>query len=346
MYQNIRKILSICFLFLISWLSIQIFLPLFFPFFLGGALALAAEPMVAFLSRHIPRPLGTGIGITAALCFLTLTLVIALGLVLRELGFLADMLPDLEQAASNGITALSQWTMQLLSRLPEGMQNVLQPSVQEFFTGGSAMLEQAFRYLLSITGGILRQVPDSALILGTTVISAYMISSKLPQITAWVRARISKERLHKIMEQCKGMKDALFGWLKAQAKLMGVTFLILTMGFILLRVTYAPLWAAAISLVDAFPVLGTGTVLIPWSILCLAQGETAKAVGLLGCYAVVSLSRSILEPKLLGSQLGLDPLVTLAALYAGYQLWGLGGMILAPILAVLTAQLLRPQPDK
>jgi len=345
MYQSIRKILSISSFFLLSWLSVQVFLPLFLPFFLGGLLALAAEPMVTFLTRRIPRVLGTGIGITAALCFLTLTLVLLLALILRELTFLAAMLPDLEQTAESGMSALSQWTFGLLSRLPDGIQAVLKPGILEFFNGSSAILEQAFRYLLSITGGILRQVPDSTLILGTAIISAYMISAKLPAIKGWILTRIPKERLQKLLYQLRRMKDALLGWLKAQVKLMGITFACLTLGFLLLRVRYAPLWAALVSLVDAFPVLGTGTVLIPWSILCLAQGETARAVGLLGCYAVVSLSRSILEPKLLGSHLGLDPLVTLAAIYAGYRLWGLGGMILAPVLAVVAAQLLRVQPE-
>lgn len=346
MYQSARRILSICFFFLISWLSIQVFLPLFLPFFLGGLLALAADPMVSFLSRRIPRPLGSAIGITAALCFLTFTVVIGLALILREVTFLAALLPDLEQTAASGMSALSKWTLGLLSRLPDGIQMVLEPGIRDFFTGGSAILEQAFRYLLSITGGILRQVPDSTLILGTAIISAYMISAKLPGIKIWILERISRERLERLRCQWKGMRDALLGWLKAQLKLMGITFVCLTLGFVLLKIPYAPLFAGLISLVDAFPVLGTGTVLIPWSILCLAQGETAKAVGLLGCYTAVSLSRSILEPKLLGSHLGLDPLITLAALYAGYRLWGLGGMILAPVLAVTAAQLLRPQPEK
>ena len=68
------------------------------------------------------------------------------------------------------------------------------------------------------------------------------------------------------------------------------------------------------------------------------QGEGARAIGLLGVYAVVTLSRSMLEPKLVGRHLGLDPLVTLMALYVGYKLWGVGGMIFAPLLAVTIMQ--------
>ena len=94
---------------------------------------------------------------------------------------------------------------------------------------------------------------------------------------------------------------------------------------------------------DAFPILGTGTVLLPWALVSLLGGNKVQALGLASIYVAISLSRSVLEPKLLGSHLGLDPLVTLAALYAGYKLWGFGGLILAPVLAVAAVQLLRPE---
>ena len=94
------------------------------------------------------------------------------------------------------------------------------------------------------------------------------------------------------------------------------------------------------ALVDAFPILGTGTVLVPWSLFSFLQGDYVLAFGLLILYGTTALTRSVLEPRLLGRQLGLDPLITLMALYAGYRLWGIGGMLLAPILAVAATQLL------
>ena len=90
---------------------------------------------------------------------------------------------------------------------------------------------------------------------------------------------------------------------------------------------------------DAVPLLGTGTVLIPWSLVCLLQRNHVRSVGLLLLYGVTALTRSALEPKLVGKQLGLDPLLTLAALYTGYRLWGIGGMILSPLIAVTAVQL-------
>ena len=84
-------------------------------------------------------------------------------------------------------------------------------------------------------------------------------------------------------------------------------------------------------------------MLLPWSLLCLLQQDTPRAIGLASTYLVVTLTRSMLEPKFLGRHLGLDPLVTLMALYIGFRLWGIGGMILAPILTVITLQIAHPQ---
>ncbi len=341
MYRGIRKAVTLFGFFLGIWLGIQFFLPLFFPFLLGGALALAAEPMVSFLSRRLPRGAAAGIGVTGALCFITLALLLTGALIVRELGILARQLPDLENAMNTSMSALSRWVLGLIARLPPGIRDILSRNASQFFSDSTVVLDQAFGYVVDLASGILVQIPDSALVLGTGVIASYMISAKLPAMKRWLLARIPRERLIKYLAALRRLRDALVGWLQAQLKLMGITWLILTMGFILLRVPYAPLWAALVALVDAFPVLGTGTVLLPWSLVCFVQQNTAQAVGLLGIYAVIALLRSALEPKLVGKQLGLDPLVTLAALYAGYKLWGLGGMVIAPALAVAAVQVIR-----
>lgn len=342
MNSSIRKTAVILLVFLLIWLSIRYFLPLIFPFLLGAALALGAEPMASFLHKRLklPRGAAAGIGVTAAICFTALLLLLVCALIVREVGILANMIPNLEQAADSGLSILSNWLLGLIARLPTGIRDILTRNVSEFFSGSADLLDQAFRYVLNLASGVLSQVPDGALILGTGILSGYMISAKLPAIKQWFQTKIPSERIRKLFATLKQMKSVIFSWLKAQLKLMGVTFLILTMGFVILRIPYAPLWAAAISLVDAFPVLGTGTVLLPWSLISFLKGNTAQAIGLLGTYAAASLSRSILEPKLVGRQLGLDPLLTLAAIYIGYRIWGLGGMLLAPMLAVTALQVL------
>ena len=129
------------------------------------------------------------------------------------------------------------------------------------------------------------------------------------------------------------VRHSLGAWLKAQGKLAAVTYCIVTTGFFLVGVRYGPVWALLVALVDAVPVLGTGTVLVPWGAVLMLQGETWKGLGLLIIWAGAVLTRTVLEPRLVGKQLGLDPLLTLLFLYVGYRFWGILGMIFAPMLA-------------
>ena len=117
----------------------------------------------------------------------------------------------------------------------------------------------------------------------------------------------------------------------------------LTAGFALLRIAHPFLIAALVALVDSLPVLGTGTVLLPWSLICFLAGDAPRALGLLGLYATAALLRSVLEPRILGSQLGMDPLATLIAMYCGYRLWGLAGMLLLPMLSAAAVQMFREE---
>lgn len=345
MNQGVKTTFSLLAVFLTVWLGSRFLLPLTAPFFLGTALALAAEPMVAFLHRRLrlPRAVSAGIGVTVVFCFLALTLLTLCAFLIRELGLLAGVLPNLADTARSGISLLRRWTLNLTAQAPEGLRPLLQNNVTTLFSDGTALLDKAVQYSLGLAGTLLTHIPNSAFTIGTAVIAGFMISGKLPRIKKWVRRRIPKEKLRPLLSAFSRIKTAALGWLTAQCKLMGTTALILFLGFLLLRVPYAPLWALGVALVDALPVLGTGMILLPWSLICFLQANNARAIGLIGIYITAALTRSALEPKLLGSHLGLDPLVTLMALYAGCKLWGIGGMVIAPLLAVTTMQLL---PEK
>ena len=345
MRSGTKNLLFALWIFVLVWLIARFLLPLFAPFLLGLALALAAEPLVSFLQRklRLPRSLCVGLGVSLSFVLLAGLLLLLVSLLARELRSLAGILPDLEQTARSGIQRIQSWLLALSAGVPGSLRPVLQEKVASMFSGSTRLLEAVMEYLLGLAGSFLSHVPDSALSLGTAVLSGFMISARLPRIRRWLRHRIPRERLQALKTAFVRTKRLLLDWLSAQARLMGVTFVILLLGLVILRIPYAPLFAAGISLVDALPVLGTGSLLIPWSLLCLLQGDLPRAVGIAGIYATVTLTRSILEPKLLGRRLGLDPLVTLMAIYAGYKLWGIGGMLLAPLLTVAA---LRLTPDR
>ncbi len=342
MRAGTKSILSLLLICLLLWLSGKYLLPLCFPFLLGTGLALLAEPVVRFLCGRLrlPRGAAAGIGVTGVFVGISILFLMLCAFLVRELGILAGILPDLTDTARSGITLLQNWLLNLAGRMPASVRPFLVENVTTLFSGSTALLDRAFSYVLGLAGAILSHVPDSALSLGTAVISGFMISAKLPRIRVWLRENYPREKLRPLLRAFKRIRIAVGGWLMAQVSLAGVTMGILLAGFLILRIPYALLWAFGISLLDALPVLGTGTVLLPWGLICLLQGDKARAIGLVAVYAVISLTRSALEPKLVGQKLGLDPLATLFALYAGYKLWGIDGMILSPLLAVTVVQLL------
>ncbi len=345
MRPGTRKVISAAGVFLTVWLAFRTLVPLFSPFFVGAGLALAAEPMVSFLNRklRVPRGISSGIGVSMAFCFLAMFLLVLCAFLVRELGLLRGILPQLEEAAGSGFSLVKRWLLDLSSHAPQSIQPLLQENMDRVFSDGASLMSRGAGWLLGLAGSLLSHVPDSALSLGTAIMSAFLISAKLPKIKKWILRRIPRERLRAMTAAGRRIKHVLFRWLLAQCKLMGVTLTILFLGFVILKIPYALVWALGICLVDAFPVLGTGTVLLPWSLVCLLRQDTPRAIGIASLYIVVTLTRSALEPKLLGRHLGLDPLVTLMAMYAGFQIWGIGGMFFAPILTVIAIQIL---PDR
>ena len=341
MRTSIRKVAAISGVILGIYLLIQYLLPIILPFLLGAALALGAEPMVRFFSGrlHFPRGLAAILGVSMTFALLSMVVLVLCALLLRQLQALSGILPNMEQTIRTGMNALSGWLLGLAGHAPEVLQEPLTRNVESFFSNGSALLERATGYLLHLASGILSHLPNGAFAFGTGLISSFMISAKLPKIRKTLAARFPAEKVQPYLDSLKSLKNALFGWLKAQVKLSGVTFGLLTVGLLLLGIPYAPLWAFLVALLDAFPILGTGAILVPWSLISFLQGDNLQAFGLLGIYALVTITRTILEPRLVGAQLGLDPLVTLVCFYAGFRLWGILGMILAPMLAVTAVQL-------
>ncbi len=336
-----RRTLALFCVFGAAWLGIRWLFPLFFPFFLGGTLALLAEPAVKFFSRKMPRAGASVLAVGILLLLLAGLLVLLCSAILRNLGLLAKALPDMERTASNALSLLRSRLTLLAEKLPENLQPMAHHTLSALFESGMNFTDDAVRALPAAMTGFLGAVSGSALTVGTGVLSAFMISLRLPKIQKWLAQRFPPERREAFLLRLTQIRSAVGGWLRAQSVLLLLTFLIVSVGLLILRIPYAPLWAGGVALVDALPVLGSGTVLLPWALISLLQGQLPRALGLLATYACAALTRSTLEPRLVGRHLGLDPLVTLACLYLGYRLWGFGGMILSPMLGSIAMELAR-----
>lgn len=332
--ENVKKALLLAGILLGIWVALRFLLPILLPFVLGSLLALAAEPVVRLGVRRLklPRPAAAAAGVSLTLVLTAAAVSLVGAFLVREAAYAAQIVPDVGQTVLSGMTVLEDWLLQLTQRTPETVRPALERAVLDTFDGGSAVISQVTERIPGVLANTVGAVSRGAVTVGTGILAGFMISARLPRLQQAIQSRLPQQWYSRVLPALRRAKHTIGGWLKAQLKLMLITWGIVSVGLLLLKVPNGILWAALIALVDAVPVLGTGTVLIPWALIELLQGRYLQSAALAVILGAAWVSRSVLEPRLVGHHIGLDPLVTLGAFYVGFRLWGIPGMILAPLL--------------
>lgn len=163
------------------------------------------------------------------------------------------------------------------------------------------------------------------------IVAAYFMTADYPglrkRLIAWVPDIIRPHMRH--VKEAAG--SAMFGYLRAQLILSGVVMVIVFVALLIFRQPYSLLIAIATGIIDIMPFFGSGAILVPWGVICLLVGNLKKAVFLLILAFALFLFRKLAEPKVVGNQTGLSPLLSLISIYVGMKLGGVAGMILCPI---------------
>lgn len=325
------------------WLALDVLLPWTLPFLAAFGLAALLEPAVNLLTGRLRMPRwGAAALCTAALAAAVLGL---LALVLWRAGYelsqLLSRLPALLAEAPRLTDGLERQLRRFLVALPIPLQEPVQEALEGLAEQGASLPGRLYNLLAGWTGALIAALPGAFLFLFTTILATYFTSAGRPALLAALGGLLPPPWRVRLSRAAAGLKGALGGWLRAQGLLMLLTFGELTLGFLLLRVDAALLLAGLTALVDALPVFGSGTVLLPWGAVSLLLGDLRAGLGLLGLYAVITVVRNLLEPRLVGKRMGLHPLAALACMYVGFQAFGVWGMLLAPLAAVLARQLWR-----
>lgn len=324
-----------------AWLFLAFLLPWLLPFLLALGLSwLLEKPIVGLMRRfHLRRWLA------AALCTLALAALLCggLGLVLwragYELALLLGRLPTLLAGLPSAGRALERWAYRFIVALPIQFQDFFNQALAGLINRGIDLPNRFYDTLAALVTKAAAALPNVGFFVFTTALATYFSSASRPELMAFLRRQVP-ERWHRHLDEARTVLKGAFGsWLRAQGVLMLITFCELTAGLLLLHVDLALLLAGLIALVDALPIFGTGTILIPWAVLSLAGGNWSLGVGLGVLYGVISLLRSLLEPKLVGARVGLPPLAALLAMYIGFSALGVWGLILAPLAAIFLKQL-------
>lgn len=313
------------------------------PFLLALGVAAAVEPVVAYLRVHLRfRRSFSALLLTLVLLFLLGGLLSLLGTtlanqayaLLKKAPLLLERVPQLLDAFFARLDGYS-------AAFPQWLRDSLYGAVMQALSDAESFFSDLTGRLLSFLGSFAAALPRRVLSGATTVLAVYFTIASYPTLCRMLKARLSGRTIRSLRLFRSGVTQSLSRYLRAELTISFLTFLQLLLGFFLMRQDYALLLAFLITLLDALPVFGTGTALVPWALLSLLFSSVPKAIALLALYLCTLLVRNVLEPKLLASQAGLPPVASLFAMYLGFCTFGVAGMIAFPFLLLLAAQTYR-----
>ena len=322
------------------WLTLKYLLPWLAPFLVSLGAAALMEPAVGAMARRgWRRSIAAGAVTLAALAAVGALLYVLASKGIASASDLARRVPELVTAVQDTLSRLETRILAYIAAAPGGVRSYLESAMDSL---GEALYDlpgAVSQWALSFLARTAQASPDTLLFAVTAGIGTYFASASYPQLTAFLSAQIPDAVRRRFSGLGGELKGSFGGWLRAQLILMLMTFFELLIGFLLLKIPAPLLVAAATALIDALPVFGTGTVLVPWAGYCLLTGDTARGIGLVICWGVTNLVRSCAQGKLLGDQIGLDPLASLTAIYIGWRVKGVLGMLLFPLILVTLCQL-------
>ena len=323
------------------WLVLRFALPWLLPFLVALLISRTMEPAVRFMTDKLRllRAIASAVCTILVFAILVTLLSLTIGRAVVELTAFIKDLPSLFSEISKLFSSFGVRIDRFVSESPPEIQNYLLGVLDGFAAKSAELPAELSGKLLGAVSSLIKLAPGVLLFTFTCAISVFFISSGYQKVTDFLLKQIPQKYHQKVRDFKSDIKSTFGKWLKAQLILSGITLVQLCAAFMIMRIGFAILLALLVSVIDALPVLGVGTVLIPWAIVSLISGDIHGAVTLAVTFGVTTLVRGILEPKFVGAQLGIPAIATLLAMYIGFRSFGVLGMVLFPIALILLKHL-------
>ena len=332
-YEKIKKYTYLVVLvigaLLLSYLFFKYILIYTLPFLIGWFLAFAIRPPSAFIAKKLKmKPKAV------RLIFTILVFVAIFGLSALVIWLLSREVWELIAGIGRGDSSFDEFisgltsTDGLFGRLFGNFSSYVADALYSVFT---SMLNS----FGSIVSGAVSIIPKSLLFIVITVIASAYFSVGLEEVNAAVKRLLPKKVSAVLVRIKDGFLSTLLKYLRSYLLLLLITFIEMLVGLFLLRAPYPLVMAIVIAFLDLLPVIGVGFVLIPWGVWSFVIGKTPFGIGLLVLFAFHTVLRQVIEPKIVGKNLGMHPLLTLVFIYVGYSVFGFIGIVLVPIFTVL-----------
>lgn len=215
--------------------------------------------------------------------------------------------------------------------LPKEVISSIEKTVENSINTLDSFLQGLVQYIINI----LTVIPGFLIEVLIYLVALFMISLELPKLKQKLEKYLTDQTKTKVYVVSTELSKAGIGFIKAQIILSLMTFIMAFVGLSILQVSYTALLSLLIVVVDILPILGTGSVLVPWAVVAILQGNHFLGIGLIILFLVITIVRRIVEPKVYSSSLGISPLAALISLYIGFKLLGLVGVFLGPAMVIV-----------
>ncbi|MCK6255964.1 sporulation integral membrane protein YtvI [Fictibacillus sp. KIGAM418] len=219
----------------------------------------------------------------------------------------------------------------LYASLPPEVISTIQNALKGFKTFAGSFASKLTNGIIAV----IASIPQLLIYLIIYLVAVFLISLDLPRLFANFLNLFTTSAREKVELVFTQLSRATVGFIRAQIILSFITYVLALIGLLILDVKYAVLIALFIVLVDILPILGTGSFIVPWAVYNFVVSNDFLAIGLMIMFAVLTVIRRIIEPKILGSSLGISALAALISLYLGFQLLGFVGLIVGPALVII-----------
>jgi sporulation integral membrane protein YtvI len=343
-YSFLRFLLVVALL-VIGLVLFYFLFKLTYPFIFALLIAFLINPLVNFFENkgRMPRGLAVFIGIILVFAFVTGLLTLLIAEIISGANYLANEVPQhfeklviyFENLIVGQIIPFYERLTNVFDNLEQGQQQTIMENIGNVGSTIATNVGEFIKAFLENIPKFLGWLPNAATVIIFSLLATFFISKDWNKFIGYGRKFIPVKARTSGKSVSEELKKALFGFIKAQLTLISITAGIVLVGLLILRVDYAITIALLIGLVDLLPYLGTGLVFVPWIIYSAFSGNLPLAIGLGVLYLVVIVQRQVMEPKIISSSIGLDPLATLISLFVGFQLFGFIGLIIGPVVLVI-----------
>ena len=250
-----------------------------------------------------------------------------------------DNIDLISGTVTNTSTSLQQLLENISGMLPEEMITTMQTTISSITEQIMDFVTSLFKNATGWAANVITSLPMLLLSFIMWVAASIFLTIDYKKVTTFIFNQVPERHRELVNEAREMCTDTLFKLARAYALLMFITFIELFIGLSIMRIPHAIVLALLISFVDILPVLGTGTVVLPWAVLSLAMGDVNRFIGLVLMYVVILVVRNIIEPRVVSNQIGLNPLVTLFFMFLGLQVLGIVGMMAFPVIVMVLVQL-------